>query len=288
MMDGWTNPILDFWCKSVPGMWQKPPVSASNPFGWPQQTENTSSEDSWQTGLKMAQAMSESLMGFWGNNPCAPKGACILPEQMSGLMQYGLEACLDMQKKWLDGIRDSTTSPEAGAGDDLKKGPVVWLESFQKLLSPLLKVPAIGLTRSYQEDANQVMDKYNVFSTNMSALLYELYLPMEKASKTAQEQLEEMAKAGKLSGNREQSYDIWIKVLEGCYMELLQSPRYVQLLNETLGSYSDYRLAMGQLFGHSLESLPIPSNKDFDELSKEIYLLKKKFKELSKQVELQS
>jgi len=34
-----------------------------------------------------------------------------------------------------------------------------------------------------------------------------------------------------------------------------------------------------------MQSLPIPTNKDMDELSKELYLLKKKVRELEKKLE---
>jgi polyhydroxyalkanoate synthesis regulator phasin len=80
---------------------------------------------------------------------------------------------------------------------------------------------------------------------------------------------------------------MWIKVLEGHYMTLFKSPDYLDSLVRTLGTAQDYKMAQHQMLADILQVLPIPTNKDMDELYKEIYLLKKKVKELSSSMENQ-
>jgi polyhydroxyalkanoate synthesis regulator phasin len=79
-------------------------------------------------------------------------------------------------------------------------------------------------------------------------------------------------------------YQLWIRKLEGNYMALLKSTEYTEKLGETMKALHDYRIAKSQLFMDILQNLPIPTNKDMDELYKDLYLLKKRVKELEKKV----
>jgi polyhydroxyalkanoate synthesis regulator phasin len=75
---------------------------------------------------------------------------------------------------------------------------------------------------------------------------------------------------------------MWIKILEGHYMTLFQSPEYVNILGNTLVSMSDFTAAKNEVIEDMLNMFPIPKQKDMDELYREIYLLKKRIKALEK------
>jgi polyhydroxyalkanoate synthesis regulator phasin len=146
-------------------------------------------------------------------------------------------------------------------------------------------MPSVGLTRSYQEQANQVVDKYYAFSARLTELIHHLNVPMDDASRIVREQMEGMAKGGGIDVQNKEFYDKWVATLESNYMEMFKSPDYLQLLYRTVDSYSDFLTAQQQVYGNSLSSLPIATTKDMDELSKEIYMLKKKLRQLSKKME---
>jgi len=108
---------------------------------------------------------------------------------------------------------------------------------------------------------------------------------VEKSSAVMQEKVEELIEKGDIHDNFKDYYNMWIKILEGHYMTLLKSPEYTQVMNKTVEALVQYRKAKDEVMYDVLEKLPIPTNKDMDELYKDFYLLKKKVRELSKKLE---
>jgi len=68
-------------------------------------------------------------------------------------------------------------------------------------------------------------------------------------------------------------------------MTLFKSPEYLQTLSRTLSTVAEFKTAQHEMLVDAMKSLPIPTNKDMDDLYKEFYLLKKKVKELEKKLE---
>jgi polyhydroxyalkanoate synthesis regulator phasin len=67
-------------------------------------------------------------------------------------------------------------------------------------------------------------------------------------------------------------------------MTLFQSPEYIRTLNKTLDTMSEFSKAKKEILQDFLNMLPVPTHKEMDELYKEIYLLKKRIKELEKKI----
>ena len=70
-------------------------------------------------------------------------------------------------------------------------------------------------------------------------------------------------------------------------MKLLQSPDYTRVMDKTIAALVDYRNARDEMMYDMLKNLPIPTNREMDELYKEFYELKKKVRKLSKKVDEQ-
>ena len=88
-------------------------------------------------------------------------------------------------------------------------------EVYEKEIQQYLKIPPLGLTRFYQERFNRLLDKHNLFEATLAEFLSILYLPMEKSMKVLMEKLQQMAEEGKLPKEAKESYNMWIKILEG-------------------------------------------------------------------------
>lgn len=155
-------------------------------------------------------------------------------------------------------------------------------ESYDKELSRFLKVPQIGLNRLYQERILRAVDKQNALQLKLSEFQHLLYLPIEKSLNSLQQKMVEMAEAGPLDENSKTYYKLWIKLLEGHYMELFKQPEYAEVMNKTLSALNDFVGARQSVINDHLKQINIPSNLDLDELSKEIYLLKKRVRLLEK------
>ena len=115
--------------------------------------------------------------------------------------------------------------------------------------------------------------------------MYLLYLPVEKSLQAVGERLQKQSKEGNLSEDFKEHYNTWIKILEGHYMTLYQTPEYTQALSKALNAMEDFIVAQRELLTDTLKTLPVPTNEDMDELYKELYLLKKRLREIEKKID---
>jgi len=159
----------------------------------------------------------------------------------------------------------------------------MWLELYEKEFSQVLNIPQVGLTRVYQERMLRIVDKFNIFRATMAKFIHLFYLPVEKSFKIMQEKLSELADEGELPDDSKAYYQMWIKVLEGRYMMLFQSPEYIQTMHQTLDSLVEFSTAKKEVLQDMLKIFPVPTQQEMDELCKELYLLKKRIKALEKE-----
>jgi polyhydroxyalkanoate synthesis regulator phasin len=105
---------------------------------------------------------------------------------------------------------------------------------------------------------------------------------MEKSFKVMQEKMEGLGAEGELPENSQDYYRMWLKILEGHYMTLFKSSEYTQVLSNTLNAMEEYTAARQQLLQDIMQMFQMPTNREMDELYKEIYALKKRIKKLEK------
>ncbi len=148
-----------------------------------------------------------------------------------------------------------------------------------------MNVPQLGLTREYQERFTKAADKFNVFQGTLAEFVSLLYLPVEKSFKVVQDQLSAMADQGKVPEKSKELYRLWVKVLEGHYMTLFKSPEYNEALSRILNALGEFNVAKQHILQDAMQALPVPTLKEMDELYKEIYLLKKRLRELETKVQ---
>ena len=210
-------------------------------------------------------------------------GFATLPDIMTKFFQTGMSGFLKIHEQTTDKLKDLGKRTEAYSFENLDQDSIkVWSDFYDKEIRQYLKVPQLGLVRVYQERFYQTIDKFNVFSTTFAEFMHVLMLPMEKSFMVLHDKIEEQIREGKTPEDPHEYYRLWVKILEGHYMTLFKTSEYTKTLNETLSSYEDYLSARNQIVTDALQSLPIPTNKDLDELYDELYHLKKRVKDLEK------
>ncbi len=210
-------------------------------------------------------------------------GFATLPDIMTKFFQTGMSGFLKIHEQTTDKLKDLGKRTEAYRFENLDQDSIkVWSDFYDKEIRQYLKVPQLGLVRVYQERFYQTIDKFNVFSTTFTEFMHVLMLPMEKSFMVLHDKIEEQIREGKTPEDPHEYYRLWVKILEGHYMTLFKTSEYTKTLNETLSSYEDYLSARNQIVTDALQSLPIPTNKDLDELYDELYHLKKRVKDLEK------
>lgn len=278
LLTGWIKASSDYWLSATKD-WPKMPdfeKSFAALFGTPK----SHTMESWQSSIKVWQAMAASLSQPDGLESVL-KGAGASPEITMKMIHVIWDGYLSVYQLWLQKLGKLSEGTEPYKFEDLDHEVFTkWFELYEQEVQPYLKVPQLGLTRFYQERTNQFADKYNLYQAALGELMYLIYVPLEKSVKVMRDKFEEQAEHGQLSENFKEYYNMWIKILEGHYMTLFKSPEYLQSLSRALTAVADYKTAQHQMLTDLLQALPIPTHRDMDDLSKELYLLKKRVREL--------
>jgi hypothetical protein len=210
-------------------------------------------------------------------------GMATMPEIMTRFFQTAVTGFLKIHEQAADKLKALGKHTEAYRFDNLDQGKIrAWSEFYDKEVRQYLKVPQLGLVRFYQERFNQTIDKFNVFSAKFAEFMQILMLPMEKSFQVLHDRIEEQIRDGRAAEDPHEYYRLWVKILEGHYMTLFKSSDYTTALADTLSSYEDYLGSRNQIVMDAMQSLPIPTNKDLDDLYDELYRLKKRVKDLER------
>ncbi len=236
-------------------------------------------------GAKIAQTFM-SMLNDPDNLNELLKGADAVPDVMMDMARHAWEGYFDIQKQYIERAAKLGQKTEAYKFEDIDHTFFETVkELYEEEIQKLFQIPQVGLTRFYQERVNRMLDRFNIFQAALNEFLYMFYVPIEKSSSVMQEKVEEMTEKGDISENFKDYYNMWIKILEGHYMKLLQSGEYTQVLDNTIRSLAEYRKAREEVMYDMLQNLPVPTNKEMDELYEEFYLLKKQVKQLAKKLE---
>ena len=270
MQDNWNT-----WSGPLDGIWQNL---------WPQEQgkEQGRVAESLNTSVKMWQTM----MGDMATPAAAEnlqKLMALAPEIALGFAQTCLQGFTSVQEQAGEWMMKRSASLSSADVQELDRELIKSLqETYEKEFSRYLKLPQVGLGRLYQERVLQAADKTNLLQLAMSDFLHMLYMPIEKSLNSLQKEMAQMAESGPIDEKTKTYYNLWIKLLEGHYMELFKQTEYAEAMSKTLIALNEFVVARQAVINDSLHQLNIPTNNDMDELSKEIYLLKKRVRTLEK------
>lgn len=238
--------------------------------------------ESLQSSLAMWQAMLGALSGP-DTMERFQQATEMTPDLALGFAQTCLQSLNGLQAnaaEWLQKRGDALSDADVQELDrELLKSLT---DTYEQEFSRYLKVPQIGLSRMSQERSLNAADKMNLFQLQLSGFLHLLYMPIEKSLKTLQKEMTAMAEAGTIDEKPKTYYNFWIKSMEGYYMELFQQEEYKDAMHKTLFALHEFSDAKNEIINDQLKQLNVPTNLDFDELSKEIYLLKKRVRGLER------
>jgi hypothetical protein len=210
-----------------------------------------------------------------------------MPEILMKMAKSGFEAAMQIQNHLVEKAGKIGKRTEAYNFENLDQEVFKALSDvYEKEFRQYFKIPPLGLTRFYQERFNEMLDKHNIFETMLAEFFSILYLPIEKSFKVFQEKLRQMAEEGNLPREAKECYAIWIKILEGHYISLFKSKEYTDTLHRTLNTLEDFIIVRNRMLEDFLQMLPVVTQKEMEELYKEFHVLKKRVKELEKQLNI--
>jgi hypothetical protein len=169
--------------------------------------------------------------------------------------------------------------------DSLDKDALaIWKTIYDNAFRKFLKAPQLGLMREHQERVARFFDRFTLLETALAEFLGVLSIPFKQSFDDFQKKLTELAATGKAPTEPNDYYKIWLRILEGHYMTLFQSPDYIQTLAKTLAASAAYTRAKKELISDVLGQWSIPSSNAMDALYQELHVLKKRMKQIEKQL----
>jgi polyhydroxyalkanoate synthesis regulator phasin len=239
-----------------------------------------------ETNLNLIKSFSR-MMTEPESASAAANSMSALPDILLKMVKSAFDSAVQIQNQLVQKAGRIGKQTEAYRFDNLDQDVFKALtEVYENELRQYLKIPPLGLTRFYQERFNKLLDKQNLFETTLAEFLSILYLPMEKSFKVLQENLRQKAEEGNLPKESKESYTIWLKILEGHYMNLFKSKEYTDALHRTLNAMEDFISARNETLRDFLQLLPVVTHKDMDDFYKEFHLLKKRVRQLEKQLNI--
>ena len=281
------DPSFFDWIKKAANIWlggiaQTMPSGSETILKTQSSVQNRFTEQ-LQTNLNLLKSFSR-MMTEPESASATVNSMSALPEIMMKIAISGVEAAMKTQIHLMEKANRIGKRAEAYNFDNLDQQVFKALtDIYEQELRQYLKIPPLGLTRFYQERFNDMLDKHNIFQTTLAEFLSILYLPMEQSFQVLQDKLREMAEQGNLPGNIKETYGMWLKILEGHFMNLFQSSEYLDALHRTLNHLEDFLIAKDNAMLDFLQTIPVVTQKDMDDLYKEFHLLKKRVRELEKE-----
>ncbi|MGW8195605.1 MAG: poly(R)-hydroxyalkanoic acid synthase subunit PhaE [Desulforhopalus sp.] len=283
--------LVDTWIKSISDLW-------GNLGGYGDGSQQYPSPWAITPGKKYSSSKAQATMSAALKNWQSMAGAMTTPDSISALLkgtgampemllrfaQTSLNGYWQMQQNSIERLGRMNTVASAYEFDDIEENVFrMWTDMYEKEFKQFFLVPQLGLMRTYQEKANQAIDKYNLFQSTLSEFLGLLSLPFNRSMRVMQENLTEMTENGSLPDDTREYYNMWVKVLEGHFMTLFQTPEYVETLTRTINALTDFTAARDSVLEDLLGSFPIATQRDVDDMARELYELKRRLRKLEKE-----
>jgi class III poly(R)-hydroxyalkanoic acid synthase PhaE subunit len=282
-----SEPLLAAWIKWTMDFWETmaqmgPGLAGRGRSGDQAPEAGGASGDPWLASLHLWQAFF-SLLTEPGTVATVFQGIRAPSKVILRMAQAGWGGYFYLHRQWLEGWQgDGFPSGEDGyenLDQDIFKA---CNEIFEYDFHRLLNLPQLGLTGLPQERVNRATEKFNQFQAAMAEFIYLLYLPVKKSLRA----MRGVGGAGRQENPSEDFKDYykgWLKIMEGHYMTLFQSPEYIRTLTHTLHALEEFTTAKQELLSETMAALGLPTRREMDELYREIYLLKKNMKMLARQ-----
>ncbi|MGD8971493.1 MAG: poly(R)-hydroxyalkanoic acid synthase subunit PhaE [Desulfobacterales bacterium] len=282
LLSAWIKTASDFWGSMLQSWSQTETDLTGSASSETENKEKSRSRESFETVLKTWQTLS-SAAGDTGAMEAVSNLGHMMPDVLVKMVRASWQGVFNLQQQWIEKAGRIGRSTQAYTIENLDEEVFrAWTDVYEKEFRQFFYLPQLGLTRIYQEKFNQAADKFNRFQAVFGEFMTVFYMPMEKSVKVLQDKVAKMAETGELPEDTNAYYRLFIKILEGHYMTLYKSPEYLSVMGKTLTALEEFLMARETITQDMLKGLAVPTQRDLDELYRDIYNLKKKIRKLEK------
>jgi hypothetical protein len=284
-----SEPLLAAWIKWTMDCWDTiahmgPGLNGVSGAAGGSSPEATDLADSWLSSLNLWQAFF-SLLTEPETVAAVFRGIKAPSEIVLRMAQAGWGGYFHLHQQWLKSWESAKTPANRHDFADLEKDIFkICNDLYENDFRRLLNMPHLRLTHLTQERLSRATEKFNQFQAALAEFIYMLYLPVKKSLR-AMEGVKGLGRQKKPPEDFKEYYKGWLKILEGHYMTLFQSAEFTRTLVHALTALQDFTTAKNALMAEVMEALSLPSRQDLDALYREMYLLKKRLKEMAKKLD---
>mgnify|MGYP006274301891 FL=1 len=272
--------VLNFWQTLFENMVQLSPESDASE-GRTSQMDVHRLSGSLQAWNDMAQAAQKAMLQSGGLENL-PASMHQVPLVSMSFAHMGMQELTRLAQDWMQGVEQATEHARTNAQNPYQAFMQAYSQSWQKVLN----LPQLGPERFRQQRIHSFLDSWTTYSSQLAEFMNQMAVPFEKATSDLHKKLEKMAEEEDgYPQTFQEYYNLWMKILEGHFMVLLQSKEFIGLLHNVVNHYIDFQSTQDQVLQDLLKSFPVPTNDDFDALAKENYELKKRVTQLARKVE---
>jgi class III poly(R)-hydroxyalkanoic acid synthase PhaE subunit len=160
-----------------------------------------------------------------------------------------------------------------------------WADLYEREAANQFHMPPMGITREHQERTNRMMEAFTRVQSAMTQFLYLTSLPMEKSLGGMWEELSTIVKGEMPAEEFKALYRKWVGILEEKYMALQKSKEYIEVMNKAIDAFAVFKSAKSQWMENYLKMMDVPTQREMDDVYRDLYNLKKEVKELRKALE---
>ena|SRR3972149_9997723 len=161
----------------------------------------------------------------------------------------------------------------------------LWSNFYEDSFGKLVTMPTLGPKR---EESEKLMKGFSTFVNFYTALMKSnanfQSVFMKAMGNMSDKTISEMDKDPSPDKYRS-FYKIWIETYSGTFNEFLKSELFSSENGKLMSAFMDFQKHSKDIFEENyLKPMNLPTKTDIDEINKELYILRKTVKELTKQI----
>jgi len=216
-----------------------------------------------------------------------PDAAAQLAEQVKTLLESCAHSSQGFMKPWMEASEKGfRTLPQMleGHPESYLKVFHTMFSAFDSTVGRVFHVPAVGKDREKVELLLRSLDVLSVYLAKNTEFEHTMYSTGLAAFEQMIAAVADKVNTGEEFKDFGEFFNLYITVNEEAYSVLFRTDAYAKMQGELLEASLDVRKHLFKLTELYLYDLPIALRSEMDDLYKTVYELKKKVKELEKQL----
>lgn len=217
-----------------------------------------------------------------------PEAVKLVLDQATQLMELYTGAARQFAEPWAKaGEASASVLPDFAKGH-----PEAFLKIFHSLFNALdstlgraFHVPPVGKDREKVELLLRSFDDLSVYAAKTIEYQHLMYVTGLAAMEKVIEKLADKVQSGEPIKQFDEFFDIWIDVSEQAYFKLFQTEEFAKFQGELMDAGLNVRQHFFKIMEMQLYDLPLVLRSEMDDLYKTVYDLKRKVKQLERQIQ---